>query len=115
VLATHPPERLSALAVAAATTILGIIAWRIAVAPALLLGDDPAFECAVDERIRIGRARSTAVLACAAPAVLVSFAVLTLPASYRLYQEIAPIVLAAAFVVTMLFDAVALRQRMRVA
>lgn len=69
----------------------------------------------MDERVRVGRARSVAVLACGAPMVLISFAVLTLPASYRVYHDFAPLLLTAAFLVAILFNAIPLRERMRVA
>jgi hypothetical protein len=44
---------------------------------------------------------------------LVSFAALTLPAGYRVYSEVAPIAIAAAFLVALLLSAIPLRQRLR--
>jgi hypothetical protein len=78
-LGAYPPERFGALVVAASTLLLGIVAWRIATAPALLVGVDPQLEYAVDERVRIGRARSTANLACAPAFVAIALAASLLP------------------------------------
>lgn len=59
-----PAERFAGLAVTLCVFVLGIIAWRIAVAPTLLLGIDPQWEYVVDERLRIGRARAIVALGC---------------------------------------------------
>jgi len=115
VLATYPPARLGALAVAAATLILGVIAWRVAAAPALLVGDDPQWEYAVDQRVRLGRSRSISVMACALPVVLVSFATRALPDGYRVSADIASDVVFAALIIAMLYCVLPLWQRMRVA
>ncbi len=64
VYATFPEQRWNAIFVELATLLLGITAWRIAAAPALLLGSDPEFEYVVDERVRRGRAVSVATVAC---------------------------------------------------
>jgi len=69
--ALYPPYRIAALAVAISVALLFIIAWRIAGAPALLVGSDPQVAYAVDERVRLIRATGVAALACAPPAVLV--------------------------------------------
>lgn len=70
----YSSERLSAIVVAASTLILGLIAWRIAIAPALLFGKDATFEYAVDQRLRNARATTIASLACAPAVVFVAFA-----------------------------------------
>ena len=72
--AAYPPQRLEALVGAVAMAVLVWVAWRIAQAPALLLGDDPQWEYAVDERIRVCRARNVTVLVCATGALVVAFA-----------------------------------------
>jgi hypothetical protein len=112
-LAAYPPERIGALAVAVATIALGLIAWRVAVAPALLVGADPQWEYAVDERVRIGRARSIANLACAPTFVLVALTQPTLPPQYASLGSIAFYVAAAAFVVSLAAAIIPLRQRIR--
>jgi len=113
-LAFYPPVRLSALIVIVAELILSVIAWRIAVAPAFLIGDDPQWEYAVDERVRVGRARGVATLASALSMVLVVFAAPMLPASYGLYVDWAPLTISIVFLATILCNASVLRQRMPV-
>lgn len=109
-LATYPPERWGALAVAASTLLLGIIAWRIANAPALLLGIDPQLEYAIDERVRIGRARNIANLACAPAFVAVVLVSASLPAQYATFGSIAMVVVAAAFVISLAASLIPLRR-----
>jgi hypothetical protein len=92
----YSSERLSAIAVAASTLILGSIAWRIAVAPALLFGQDATFEYAVDQRLRNARATTIAMLACAPAVVFVAFAAPRLSPELAFYGNLAwPIVLIA--------------------
>jgi hypothetical protein len=92
----YSSERLSAIAVAASTLILGVIAWRIAVAPALLFGQDATFEYAVDQRLRNARATTIAMLACAPAVVFVAFAAPRLSPELAFYGNLAwPIVLIA--------------------
>ncbi len=69
--------------------MLAFMAWRVAVAPAILIGSDPQWEYAVDERVRIGRARSIANLACAQGFVLIVLAQPTLPQAYALFGTVA--------------------------
>ncbi len=92
----YSSERFSAAAVAFSTLILGWIAWRIAVAPALLFGKDAAFEYAVDQRLRNARATTIASLACAPAVVFVAFAAPRLAPDLAFYGNLAwPIVLVA--------------------
>ncbi|HET6276886.1 MAG TPA: hypothetical protein VFE16_13225 [Candidatus Cybelea sp.] len=63
-LASTPGQRFGGIAVALALLVMAAVAWRIAVAPTLLLGIDPEWEYVVDERLRVGRARAIVVLAC---------------------------------------------------
>ncbi len=100
-LAAYPPERMGGLFVAASTLLLGIVAWRIANAPALLLGVDPQLEYAVDERVRIGRTRNIANLACAPPFVAMALVQPTLPAQYATFGSVAMAIVAAAFVISL--------------
>lgn len=57
-------QRFAGIAVALTVLVMAFIAWRIAVAPTLMLGLDPEWEYAVDERLRVGRARAIVMLAC---------------------------------------------------
>jgi hypothetical protein len=109
------PERLAAIIVAVSTLLLAGIAWRIADAPALLLGTDPQLEYTVDERIRIGRARNAAALACAPPFVLLGIADPSVSQQYGLAGEVAMLLMAAALVVSLIASYLPLRQRIRVA
>ncbi len=112
-LAAYPPERFGALVVAIATVILGAIAWRVAIAPAILLGVDPQLEYAVDERVRVGRARSIANLACAPGFVLIILASPALPSEYATFGSIATAVVSIAFVVSLAASLIPLRRQIR--
>jgi hypothetical protein len=97
----YSPERLSATVVAASTLVLGLIAWRIAIAPALLFGKDATFEYAVDQRLRNARATTIASLACAPAVVFVAFAGSRLSPDLAAFGNVAwPIVLVS-FLVSM--------------
>lgn len=109
-LAAYPPERIGALVVAASTLLLGIVAWRIATAPTLLIGLDPQLEYAVDERVRVGRARSIANLAIAPAFVTIVLVSPSLPAQYANLGSLAVWVLAAAFVVSLAASLLPLRR-----
>lgn len=111
----YTPERLSALVVALSTLVLGVIAWRIAVAPALLVGVDPQWEYAIDERVRIFRARTVANLACAPTFVFVALVEPTLPQQYASLGQLAFWITAAAFAVSFVASLLPLRGRLRVA
>lgn len=100
-LAAYPPERIGALVVAVSTLVLGSVAWRIATAPALLVGVDPQLEYAVDERVRVGRARNVANLACAPAFVAIVLVGPTLPPEYATLGSIATAITAAAFVISL--------------
>ncbi|MGA7356162.1 MAG: hypothetical protein WBW76_12110 [Candidatus Cybelea sp.] len=114
-LAAYPPERIGALVVAASTLLLGIVAWRVATAPALLIGLDPQLEYAVDERVRVGRARNIANLACAPAFVTIALVSPTLPAQYATFGSVAMALVAAAFVISLAASFLPLRQPIRVA
>lgn len=94
-------QRGEALVVAIATVVFAGVAWRLAGAPALLVGTDPQLEYAVDERVRIGRARNVASLACAPVIILIAVAAPTLPPSYHLFAAVAPLLSIAAFLAAM--------------
>lgn len=109
-LAAVPAERVSAIAVAAAMIVLAIVAWRVAVAPTLLFGDDPEWEYVVDERIRIGRARAIAVLGCL---LAYLFVVLAAPSIRYPYAEWAPLAVNVPVLAVMFTQLVLQWQRVR--
>ena len=113
--ALYPPERIGASVTAVAMLILGAVAWRIANASALLLGIDPECEYAVDERVRVGRARNAAFLACAVGFVFIALAQVSLSPLYEAFGEVAYYVSIVAFVGTMAAYFLPLRARLRVA
>ena len=112
-LAADPAERFGALAVAACTVVLGIVAWRVANGPALLIGSDPQWEYVVDERVRVGRARTIANLACTPAFVLAGMAELTLSPQYASLGSVAFYVAGAAFFVSFFAAIVPLTRRIR--
>ncbi|MGA8574401.1 MAG: hypothetical protein WB609_01780 [Candidatus Cybelea sp.] len=112
-LAAYPPERLGALVVAASTILLAFVAWRVAVAPAILVGEDPKWEYAVDERVRIGRARNVANLACAPGFVAIILTQPTLPQQYAFLGSIALVAVSFAFVVSLAASLIPLRRQIR--
>ncbi len=97
----YSSERLSAVAVAVSTLVLGLIAWRIAVAPALLFGKDSAFEYAVDQRLRNARATTIASLACAPTVVFVAFAAPHLAPDLAFYGNLAWLIVLVAFLISL--------------
>jgi hypothetical protein len=107
----YPSLRLGALAVAAATLLLAITAWRIATAPSLLLGEDPQVEYAIDQRLRVGRARGIAVLACAPGGVFAAFAGASLPGT-DLYATVAQDLALAALIVSLIAGVLPLIKRL---
>lgn len=113
--AADPQNRLGALVVAASTLVLGFVAARIAAAPALLLGVDPQYEYALDQRLRIGRARNVVALATAPVFV---FAVIAQPGLTELFGSIGTVAMAiliAAFVVALAASILPLFGRLRIA
>jgi len=79
---TYPPQRFGSIVIAVATVVLGAIAWRVAVAPALLVGADPDVEYIIDERLRKVRAISIAVLACGVGTLFASIGIVHIPSQY---------------------------------
>ncbi len=74
-----PGQRAAALLTVVATSLLVVTSWRIAIAPALLMGNDPQLEYAIDERLRRSRATNVAALACAPAVGLAAFAAALMP------------------------------------
>ncbi|HVN68163.1 MAG TPA: hypothetical protein VMU38_00720 [Candidatus Binatia bacterium] len=114
-LALYPPERFGATVAALSTIVLGLVAWRVAAAPALMIGVDPQWEYAVDERVRIGRARSIALLACAPGFVVVALATASFPAEYATIGTVAMVVASAAFLVSVAASILPRRRRIAIA
>jgi hypothetical protein len=112
--ASVPQFRLAAAVVFVSTIVLVAIAWRIALAPALLLGTDPQVEYAVDDRVRYCRATGLIALACAPPTVFAALAWAQLPGSGGLLGIVTLLVLAA-FIVTMVVSLTPLRKGIQLA
>jgi hypothetical protein len=113
--AVDPQNRAGALVVATSTLVLGFVAWRIANAPALLLGLDPQYEYALDERLRVGRARNLASLATAPVFVFAAIAEPGLPELFGTLGTVAMAILIAAFLVALAASILPLFGRLRIA
>ncbi len=74
-----PQFRVAAALVVISMIVLVAIAWRIAVAPAVLFGTDPQVEYAVDKQVRFCRATGLIALACAPAMVFAGLAWAQLP------------------------------------
>lgn len=113
-LVVYPQYRIAAIAAAVCAVGLCAIAWRVAVAPAMLFGDDPQVEYLVDEHVRFCRATGLISLACAPPTVLVIFAWAELQVVPPALQA-AMLVVVAAFAVINFVSLVPTRKRIVVA
>lgn len=112
--AAYPQFRAGVLIVIVAGLVLLGVAWRVAVAPAVLFGDDSQLEYLVDEHIRYSRAMNLLALACAPPTVLVALAWATLPANAYFANAVAAMVVAA-FLVVIATSFSPIRKRIRLA
>lgn len=112
--AALPSYRVGALIVVLAAIALCAIAWRVAVAPALLIGDDPQLEYLIDEHVRFCRATSLIALACAPPTVLVLLAAASLPATAHFFNTVS-LAVTAAFLVSMVVSLNPIRKRISLA
>ena len=112
--ATLPQYRVGGIIVVVTAVALCAIAWRVAISPAILFGDDPQLEYLVDEHVRFCRATSLAALACAPPTVLVLLAGAALRPDVRFFDVVSAVVLAA-FVVAMVVSLNPLRKRLALA
>ena len=104
------PDRAGSIAVAASMLILAWIAWRVASSQAVMFGDDPQLEYAVDERLRVRRTTGTVALACAPAVILVGWSVIELPAHYEYLGNVAEIITYASFAVAMVMCATIVRR-----
>jgi hypothetical protein len=107
--ASVPQFRIAAVVVVVSMTVLVAIAWRIAVAPAILFGSDPQVEYAVDKRVRFCRATSLVTLACAPPTVFAALAWAQLPSLSGLLGLMVLLVIAG-FIATMVVSLNPLRE-----
>jgi len=107
--AIYPPYRAGAIGVGAAMLILAWIAWRIAGSQAVLFGDDPQLEYAVDERLRANRVSGTVALACAPAVVLVGTTAVWIPSAYQSLGAVAMLLTYVAFGVAMFVNLMARR------
>ena len=110
VAAIAAPYRAGSIAVAASMLVLAWIAWRIAGSQAVMFGEDPQLEYAVDERLRVSRASATVALACAPAVVLVGWSVIAVPAGYENFGNAAMVVTYASFAVAMVMCATVVRR-----
>ncbi len=113
-LVVYPQYRIAAIAAALCAAGLCAIAWRVAVAPAMLFGDDPQLEYVVDEHVRFCRSTGLVALACAPPTVLVMFAWAEVQAVPPFMQALT-IAVVAAFAIVMIFSLNPTRKRIMVA
>ncbi|HEY1680061.1 MAG TPA: hypothetical protein VGF98_00275 [Candidatus Tumulicola sp.] len=102
VLASPGMHPLVVIVIAVATAILAWIAWQIAAGRALLLGDDPKMEYAVDERLRVLRVTNMATLACAPATALVASSIPFVADSYRRSSDVASWIAEAALLAAVL-------------
>lgn len=112
--ATLPQFRAGAIAAIVAAVALCAIAWRVALAPAMLFGDDPQLEYIVDEHVRFCRATGLIALAAAPPLTLVVLAWAAMPVVPPLLQTIVLLVVVA-FLTVMVVSLSPLRKRIRIA
>jgi len=112
--AVYPQFRLGAVIVIVAAVALLAVAYRVAVAPAILFGDDSQLEYLVDEHLRFSRATNLVACACAPPTVLVALAWASLPSSAHFSSGVT-LAVAAAFLVVMILSFTPIRKRIRLA
>ncbi|HYL26379.1 MAG TPA: hypothetical protein VEW74_01025, partial [Candidatus Nitrosotalea sp.] len=112
--AVYPQFRLGAIIVIVAALALLAVAYRVAIAPALLFGNDAQLEYLVDEHLRFSRAMNLLALACAPPTVLVGLASASLPPSAHFFGGVT-LAVAAAFLIVLVFSLNPMRKRIRLA
>lgn len=112
--AVYPQYRIGAIAAVICGIGLCAIAWHVAVAPAMLFGDDAQLEYAVDEHVRFCRATGLVSLACAPQIVLVMFATAELSVLPAFFNAASWAALAA-FLVVMVVSINPMRKRLSIA
>ena len=113
--AVYPQYRLGVVVVIASSIVLLFIAWRVAVAPALLLGNDSQLEYVVDEHLRYARATNLLTLACAPPLVLIEIATATLPSAAHFYNVVIVVAAGIAFFTMLAVSFSSTRKRLKIA
>ncbi|HKU81679.1 MAG TPA: hypothetical protein VJP76_05870 [Candidatus Tumulicola sp.] len=113
--AALPQFRFAGVAILIASAALVAIGWRIALAPAVLFGDDPQLEYLVDEHVRFCRATSLMALACAPAVAFVAIAGATLHDGGGAFFNAVFYTVLAAFIVTMAVSLNPLRKRLQFA
>jgi hypothetical protein len=108
--AFYPQFRVGAIIVIVAALALLAVAYRVAIAPAILFGDDSQLEYLVDEHLRFSRAMNLVSLACAPLTVLVALAWATLPSSAHFFNSVT-LAVAVAFVVVITLSLNPIRKR----
>jgi hypothetical protein len=98
-----PRFRIGAIAVGASMLVLMWIGWRTASGRALIYGDDPEIEYAVDARVRALRVNSIVALGCAPAVVLIGMASSWMTPGYETYGTVAFVLSYASFGVAMLW------------
>jgi|GEM_PF-1836490 len=112
--AIYPQFRLGVIIVIVAAIALLAVAYRVAIAPAILFGDDSQLEYLVDEHLRLSRATNLVSLACAPPTVLVALSSASLPSSAHFFGDVT-LAVAAAFVLVIAYSLNPMRKRIRLA
>jgi hypothetical protein len=112
--AVYPEFRVGVAIVIVAALALLAVAWRVAMAPALLFGDDSQLEYLVDEHLRFCRAMSLVTLACAPPTVLVGLGWAMLPWDAPVFN-IVTLIVAVAFVTVLIMSLGPRRKRISIA
>jgi hypothetical protein len=111
--AVFPQYRIGAIAAVVSGIVLGAIAWKVAIAPANLFGDDAQLEYQVDEHVRFCRATGLISLACAPSTVLVLLAGAALRSGPSVFNAVTWLV-TIAFVVVIAVSLNPLRKRILV-
>jgi hypothetical protein len=111
--AVFPQYRIGAFAAIVSGIALCAIAWRVAIAPAMLFGDDAQLEYLVDEHVRFCRATGLVSLACAPPVVLVMLAGAALRSGPPVFAAVTWLVIVA-FLVVVVVSLNPLRKRILV-
>jgi hypothetical protein len=109
--ATLPQFRIAGIVVIAVSLALCAIAWRVAIAPSVLFGDDPQLEYLVDEHVRFCRANNLLGLACAPPTVLVMIGWASLPDGAHFFNAVT-LAVCIAFAIVMVVSLNPLRKRL---
>lgn len=112
--AVYPELRVGVAIVIVCAIALLAVAWRVAMAPAILFGDDSQLEYLVDEHLRFCRVMSLVSLACAPPTVLVAFGWAMLPWNVPVFNVVT-LAVAIAFTSVLVMNLARRRKRISLA